>query len=76
MKKTVGARIVQGLKELTEAMERGEPLEKRLTCHTVQIELKPGRYGPRQVKATRVVLGASQSLFARFLGVSIQTVRA
>ena len=76
MKKTVGTRIIEGLTEFAEALESGEPLETRLTGHRLSIDLMPRKYRPRDVRATRRLLGASQSLFARFLGVALGTVRA
>ena len=36
----------------------------------------PSVYHPRLVRETRDLLAASQAVFARFLGVSVQTVRA
>lgn len=75
-KKSVGTRILEGLAEFTEALESDTSLETRLTGHTVTIDLTPTRYRPRDVRATRLSLGASQSLFARFLGVALGTVRA
>jgi putative transcriptional regulator len=76
IKKTVGSRIIEGLTEFAEALESGEPLEMRLTSHWLSINLMPRKYRPRDVRATRRLLGASQSHFARFLGVALGTVRA
>jgi putative transcriptional regulator len=75
-KKRVGARIIDALSEFTEALESGEPLEGLLTGHTVTLDLKPGRYTPRQVRAIRRLIGASQSVFAQYIGVAVATVRA
>lgn len=75
-KKSVGTRIIEGLTEFAEALESGEPLEKRLTGHTLVVDLVPTHYRRQDVRATRRLLGASQSLFARFLGVALGTVRA
>lgn len=74
-KKSVGARIVDSLREFTEAVESGEDLTKRFTCRTIRLELKPHPYTPAQVKRTRELLGASQSVFARFIGVSPSAVQ-
>lgn len=76
MRKSVGERIIEGLTEFADALESGEPLDQQFMCHKVQMDLTPRRYRPKQVRATRALLGASQALFARFLGVSVQTVRA
>src|SRR5579872_5934797 len=76
VKKTVGARIIEGLTEFTEALESDKPVEDRLRGHSLSIELTPSRYKPRDVRATRRLLSASQRLFAAFLGVALGTVRA
>jgi len=76
VKKTVGARIIEGLTEFTEALESDKPVEDRLRGHSLSIELTPSRYRPRDVRATRRLLSASQRLFAAFLGVALGTVRA
>jgi putative transcriptional regulator len=73
--KSVGNRIIEGLTELAEVLERGEPLEKRFTVHTVEMPPKPTDYPPRKVRATRAVLGASQPVFASLLGVSTALVQ-
>jgi putative transcriptional regulator len=75
-KKRVGARIIEGLTEFTEALESGAPLERVLTGHTVKLDLKPGRYTPHQVRAIRRLIGASQFVFAEYIGVAVATVRA
>src|SRR5258708_35722125 len=72
----VGSRIIEGLTEFAEALESGEPLETRLTGHRLSIDLMPRKYLARDVRATRRLLGASQSLFARFLGGALGPVRA
>lgn len=76
MKDSVGTRILEGLRELTEALESGEQITERLTCRTVMLDLVPVPYGPEQVKATRRLLRASQGIFAQFLGVSAKSVRS
>jgi putative transcriptional regulator len=76
MKDSVGTKIIEGLREFTEALEKGEPITKRFTCRTVMLDLLPMTYGPEAVKATRQVLRASQGIFAQFLGVSPKSVRA
>jgi putative transcriptional regulator len=73
---SIGSRIVERLRGFAEALEKGEGLTKRFTCRKVVMDLTPTSYNPELVKATRSLLGASQAVFARFLGVSVQTVRA
>jgi len=67
--------ILEALAEFTDALEKGE-VTQRLTCRQVKLNLEPSHYGPQLVKSTRKVLGVSQPLFARFLGVSPKTVRS
>lgn len=74
-KLSVGERIVAGLKEFTEDLEAGKDITKLYKCHYVNFDFKPSQYGPRLVKQTRKTLHLSQSLFAKFLGVSANTVR-
>jgi putative transcriptional regulator len=75
-KKSVGIRLIEGLTEFAEALESGESLELRLTGHRVVINLTPGQYSGQDVRATRRLLGVSQSLFAVFIGVASGTVQA
>ena len=76
LRRSVGARIIEGLQELVTVLEKGEPLHEHFTCRHVQLDLKPMPYNSRRVKETRDLLGASQAIFARFLGVSVKTIRA
>src|SRR6516165_8483256 len=73
---SVGTRIVAGLQEFVDDLEKGEPLHEHFTCRQIRLNLEPTSYSPRRVKETRALLGASQAIFARFLGVSVQTIRA
>lgn len=72
---SLGDRLIAGLESIVEALESGEPLEKRLTVRTVKLDLKPREYTADDVKAVRAKLGASQALLAKFLGVSVQAIR-
>jgi putative transcriptional regulator len=74
--KTVGARIIAGLQEFVEALEKKEPIAEKFTCRVVALDLQPTPHSPELVKEVRERLGASQSVFARFLGVSVKTVRS
>jgi len=77
MKRTrLGQQLIAGLTEVVEALESGEELGKRFTVRTVRLDPSVHRYTPEQVKEVRQLLGASQASFARFLGVTRQTVRA
>jgi DNA-binding transcriptional regulator YiaG len=76
-KPSVGARIIQGLEEFADALEsRGGSVNQKFNCRVVELHLQASHYGAAQVKQTRELLGASQMVFARLLGVSLNTVRA
>jgi putative transcriptional regulator len=76
MNDSVGKKIIEGLREFTEALENDEPLAEKFTCRKVTLDLLPVSYSPKAVKATRKLLMVSQGVFAQFLGVSVKTVRA
>ncbi len=67
--------ILEGLAEFSDVLEKGE-VTKRLTCRQIKLTLVSTIYSPELVKKTRRSLGISQTLFARFLGVSPKTVRS
>jgi putative transcriptional regulator len=72
-----GAEIVEALTEFYEVLKRGpEAVAKRFTVRTVELDLTPRPYTGEEVKRVRDLLGLSQPLFARFLGVSVKAVRA
>ncbi|WP_165075546.1 helix-turn-helix domain-containing protein [Paludisphaera rhizosphaerae] len=68
--------VIAGMDSLIEALNTDEPLEKRFTVRTVKLDVDPHAYSPADVKAVRTKLGASQPLLAKFLGVSLQTLRS
>lgn len=68
--------IIKRPKEFTEALERGEVITECFTCRKIELDLQPQAYTPELVKKTRKLLGASQAVFALFLGVSVKAVRA
>lgn len=71
-----GDEIVEGLKEFTDALESREPIGEKFTMRKVILDLRPTTYTPQEVKRARRLLGASQAVFAEFIGVSVSTVRA
>ena len=75
-KPSVAAQIIEGLQEFADTLQKKESISKKFTCRVVELDLRPRRYGQEQVKQTRRLLHASQAVFARFLGVSVKTVRA
>ncbi len=72
----VASEIIDGLKGFAEALQNKDLISERFTCRRVVLDLNPTRYSPELVRKTRDLLGASQAIFAQFLGVSTQTVRA
>jgi putative transcriptional regulator len=76
MKRSLGKTVADRLNEFAEALESGKPLSAKFTCRKVVLNLLPMPYSPAIVKKTRAILGASQSIFAQFLGVSVDTVQA
>ena len=72
--RTVGQRLVASMREVVSALESGEPLESQLTVRTVEIS-DPGTYSARLVRALRSEIGASQAVFAKLLGISVELVQ-
>ena len=72
----LGKRIVKRLAAFADVLEKEEIITQRFTCRRVEIQLEPERYDPEKVKETRKQLGASQAIFAQFLGVSTKSVAA
>jgi DNA-binding transcriptional regulator YiaG len=75
-KKKVGDSIARGLKEFADALNSGESISAKLTCRKIILDLHPVPYDPKTVKATRLLLGASQGVFAQFLGVKPSAIRS
>jgi putative transcriptional regulator len=73
--RTKGQEIVEGLRELADALKAGEPLESRFTVRTFKIAPPPEYHG-EGVRRVRELLGMSQAAFAAFLGVDPSTVRS
>ena len=72
---TKGQDIVEGLRELADALKSGEPLGLRFTVRTYKIA-PPPEYRGEGVRRVRNLLGMSQAAFAAFLGVDPSTVRS
>src|SRR5436190_1216887 len=73
--KSVGSELAGRLKKFAEALEGTDDLRARFTCRTVKLNLRTTQCGPHEVKQARVLLQASQAIFAQFLGVSLSAVR-
>ena len=68
--------MVAGLSAFCDALESGEPIEERFNVRTIHIDLRPKAYSADDIKNVRKMLNASQALLARFLGVSVKSVRS
>lgn len=75
MEQSVENEILEALSDFTDALEKDEVV-KRYNCRQIKLNLVPTHYDKDLVKRTRKLLGVSQALFARFLGVSPKTVRS
>lgn len=75
MKASVGSEIVKRMTDFTEALACEQPISERYTCRRVVLDLSPTPYDPELVRETRKILGASQAMFAKFLGVKTRTVQ-
>jgi putative transcriptional regulator len=68
--------LIEGLEEFVADLKSDASIAKKYTCRRVVLDLIPHAYTAELVRATRLQLKASQQIFARFLGVSVKTVRA
>jgi len=75
-KRNVANEIIADLKELNATMRAGTPLWEKYTVRTVRSVPDPGLYKPADVRSTRDLVGVSQPVFARMLGVSAALVRS
>ena len=75
-KASAGKTVIERLTKFTEALEGGTKISESFTCRKMELDLKPQPYDSNLVKKTREMLGASQAIFARFLGVSVKLVSA
>ena len=72
----LGKELIDGLRELSDSLKRKEKITDKFTCHTIVLDFQPTHYDAESVKSVRKLLGASQSIFARFLGVTVKTVQS
>jgi putative transcriptional regulator len=75
-KPRLGERLIQGLTDIRDAVKSGQPLEQLFTCRTVVLDLEPREFDAEDIRAIRLRVGASQSLFAKILGASTATVES
>jgi putative transcriptional regulator len=75
MTKSLGDQLVNRMKDFAESLETAEAIPDRFTRHKVRLDLTPRVHDGTTVKETRELLGASQAIFAKFIGVSVSTVQ-
>lgn len=73
---TIGKKIIDRLTQFADALDGDQPVSEQYTCRQIVLRLEPQAYQAEDVKETRRLLNLSQPLFATFLGVKVQTVRA
>jgi putative transcriptional regulator len=74
--RTVAQDIIGGLTDVRDALRAGQRLEDRFTVRTVDLDLEPQEYDAQAVRGVRNALKASQALFAKILGVDVNTVQS
>lgn len=75
-KRSIARKIITDLKELNATLEAGIPLHEKYTFRTARAVPDPGNYAAADVRRTRELVGVSQPVFARMLGVSPALVRS
>jgi DNA-binding transcriptional regulator YiaG len=75
-KRNIAREIIDDLKELHATLKAGVPLHEKYTVRTVRAVSDPGTYDAGDVQATRALVGVSQPVFAKMLGVSPALVRS
>ena len=71
----LGEQILESLGEMEDALSKGERLHERFTMRRVELELEPRSFTAEEVRALREVFRASQTVFAKLLGVKPSTLR-
>ncbi len=75
-KRNIAGEIVADLTEMAATLEAGTALREKYTVRTVRSVPDPRKYSAAEVRATRELVGVSQPVFARMLGVSAALVRS
>jgi DNA-binding transcriptional regulator YiaG len=75
-KRHIAREIIADLKEIHATLKAAIPLHKKFTVRTVRAMPEPGTYDAAGVRSTRELVGVSQPVFARMLGVSAALVRS
>jgi putative transcriptional regulator len=73
---SAGSKILAAIEEATEILRTEGIQSSRLTVRTYKTAPVLHSYKPEDVKRVRELLGTSQAVLARFLGVNVNTVRS
>src|SRR5271157_2874006 len=73
---TAGTRILAAIDEATEILRAEGLVSKQMTIRTYKVPPASRVCRPGDVKRVRELLGASQMVFAGFLGVNVNTLRS
>ena len=75
--KSFGDLLIEGLQEVSDTLKQDPAsIGEKFNCHRISLDLEPTSYDADMVRGTRKLLGASQAVFAQFLGVSRKTVQS
>jgi len=75
-KKRLGQRLVAEFTQFRDDLRNRQPIEKKYTVRTVELDLLPRQYDAEAVRCIRLSLGVSQAVFAKILGASVDLVAA
>jgi len=73
---SLGEEIIEDLTEFRETLKSGQPIEKKYTVRTVELDLEPRAYEPEDIRNIRRDLEVSQAVFAKILATSVESVES
>jgi putative transcriptional regulator len=73
---SAGTKILDAIQEATEILRSDGLASPRITMRTYEIPPAPRTCQAADVKRVREMLGTSQAVFARFLGINVNTLRS
>jgi len=76
MKESVEKRLLDRMRKFTADLKSGVDIEKKYTVTRVTLSVPVTAYNGELARSVRSLLGVSQPIFAEFLGVSPQTIKA
>lgn len=80
MKKTItreelAKQTIDSLRRVSDQLQSAQPLSEKFTCRKIVLDISVEPYTADKVREVRRLLNVSQSVFARFLGVSVSLVQ-